>query len=247
MNPEQARRRFRTTRWTLVIGSIGDSATARTALSELCEIYWGPVYAFVRRSGLPADQAGDLTQAFFTRVLEKDAFRDARPDRGRFRSYLLGCLRHFLSNARDAEQALKRGGGRHHVSLDGDADDSYLVEPTDDLTPERIYERRWMMAVLDQAMARVEAKYVESGRGPLFARLKGALTTDEGIPYAELAVSLATSEGALRVAVHRLRRDYGAALRATIAETVDRPSDVDDELRYLLTIVGRRGSSDGER
>lgn len=240
MTPGQASRRFRTTRWTLVIGSVGEGEAAKKALAELCEIYWAPAYAFVRRSGYAVEDASDLTQAFFTRVLEKGSFGEARPERGRFRSYLLGCLRHFLSNARDREQAIKRGGGQTHVSLDVEAGERmYQLEPADDLTPERIYERRWMMAVLEQAMTRVERKYEESGRGPLFSRLKGALIADDGISYQELAAALRTSEGALRVAVHRLRKDFGAALRETIAETVDRPGDVDDELRYLLEMAGR--------
>jgi RNA polymerase sigma factor (sigma-70 family) len=240
MNPEHGPRRFRTTRWTLVISSAGDSATAKAALAELCETYWPPAYAFVRRSGFSVDEARDLTQEFFTRAVEKGYFGNARPERGRFRSYLLACVRHFLSNARDARQALKRPGSHSHVPLNvEDGERIYQIEPVDDLTPERIYERRWMAAVLEQAMARVKQKYDGSGRGLLFSQLKGALTADEGIAYPKLAAALGTSEGALRVAVHRLRKDFGAALRATVAETVDGPSQVDDELRYLLEMAAR--------
>ncbi len=240
MTSGQASHRFQPTRWTLVIGSAGEGEAAKQALAELCEIYWAPAYAFVRRSGYSAEDARDRTQGFFACVLERGFFAEARREKGHFRSYLLGCLRHFLSNARDREQALKRGGRQPHVSLDLEAGERmYQLEPVDDLTPERIYERRWTMAVLEQAMIRVKRKYEDSGRGPLFARLKGALTADEGISYQELAAALRTSEGALRVAVHRLRKDFGAALRETIAETVDRPSEVDDELKYLLEIAGR--------
>ena len=232
--------RFRTTRWCLVINAAGDTPEAGTALSELCELYWGPVYAFVRRSGHSVEDARDLTQAFFARVLEKGAFHAARPDRGRFRSYLLGCLRHFLSNSRDATQAIKRGGTYRHVSLEYDSvEHQERVEVADRLTPERIYERQWTTTVLAAAMALVERQYEEAGRGRLFGRIKGALTGDEAVSYTALASDLDTTEGALRVAVHRLRKEFGAALRATIAETVGDPADVDDELRYLLDIVGR--------
>ena len=240
MTPEQTDRRFRTTRWTLVANSAGDDEAAKVALAELCEIYWAPAYAFVRRSGFPVEDARDLTQAFFTRMLEKESFGDARRELGRFRSYLLGCLRHFLSNARDAEQTLKRGGRQPHVSLNLDAGErQYQLEPADDLTPERLYERQWTMAVLEEAMTRVGQKYEESGRGQLFARLKPGLTGGDGVSNPDLAATLETSEGALRVALHRLRKEFGAALRATIAETVHSPGDVDAELRYLLETLGR--------
>jgi RNA polymerase sigma-70 factor (ECF subfamily) len=194
----------------------------------------------VRRNGFAAEDARDLTQAFFTRVLEKGYFRNARQDRGRFRSYLLACLRHFLSNARDSAQALKRGGGHTHIPLDYEPGERlYLLEPTGGLTPEHIYERRWALAVIAQAMTSLERKYQESARGALFATLKGSVTGDAEVSYAELAAALAMTEGAVRVAVHRLRRDFGAALRQTIAETVGEPAEVDEELRYLLGVVGR--------
>jgi RNA polymerase sigma factor (sigma-70 family) len=239
MSVKYAGHRFRTTRWALVMSAAGEGGEASTALSELCEMYWWPAYAFVRRSGFSAEDAQDLTQAFFTRVLEKSYFRDARPDRGRFRSYLLGCLRHFLANARDSERALKRGGSFAHVPLACESGERfYQLEPADTVTPELVYERGWTMAVLAQAMTRVERKYKGVARSLLFQRLKGLLTGDE-VSYPELAEALEMTEGALRIAVHRLRKSYGAALRETIAETVDNPADVDDELRYLLDVVGR--------
>jgi RNA polymerase sigma factor (sigma-70 family) len=239
MSRERRAHSFRTTRWCLVVSAGRDSEEGATALSELCEIYWGPAHAFVRRNGYPAEDARDLTQAFFARVLEKGYFRNARPDRGRFRSYLLACLRHFLSNARDSELALKRGGAHVHISLECDSGERpYQVDPSDSLTPEHIYERRWAMAVIAQAMTSLEQKYQETARGALFATLKGSVSGDS-VPYAELAAALDTTEGAVRVAVHRLRRDVGAALRRTIAETVGDPTEVDDELRYLLSVVGR--------
>jgi RNA polymerase sigma-70 factor (ECF subfamily) len=209
------------------------------AFAEFCESYWAPVYAFVRRSGFSAQAAGDMTQAFFANALEKGVYANARPERGRFRSYLLGCLRHFLSNARDWERAASRGGGHPHVPLDVEAGERmYQLEPVDDLTPERIYERRWMMTVLEQAMDRLKRKYDQSGRGPLFEHLKPALTGDEGIAYRQLAAALGATEGVLRVAVHRFCKDFGGALRTTIAETVD-AEEVDDELRYLLELASQ--------
>ena len=178
------------------------------------------------------DDAADLTQAFFTRMLEKQFLKDARPERGRFRSFLLASLRHFILNERDWKHARKRGGGITHVSLDfGEGEDRYQREPADDLTPERIFERRWTLDVLDQAMARTADKYDASGRHDLFVRLKPHLTGDGPSSYADLAYAEGTTEVALRGAVHRLRRDYKSALRDTVSETVERPEDVDDELR----------------
>jgi RNA polymerase sigma-70 factor (ECF subfamily) len=155
----RGRHRFATTRWSLVIAAAGASPASSAALAELCDTYWYPAYAFVRRSGHSVDDAADLTQAFFTRMLEKQFLKDARPERGRFRSFLLASLRHFILNERDWKHARKRGGGITHVSLDfGEGEDRYQREPADDLTPERIFERRWTLDVLDQAMARTAAK-----------------------------------------------------------------------------------------
>jgi RNA polymerase sigma-70 factor (ECF subfamily) len=239
MSVKQAAHRFRTTRWALVVSAGEHNGEASAALAELCEIYWAPVYAFIRRSGLSAEDARDLTQAFFTRVIEKNFFRDARPDRGRFRSYLLACLRHFMSNARDARHASKRGGNCPHVSFDLEAGERIVeLDSVDDLSPDRIYERRWVMTVIDQALAKVELRYSTSGRAALFSSLKASLTGDETRSYKELATEMAMSEGALRVAVHRIRSEFGKALRDTIGETTGDPSDVDDELRYLLDVVG---------
>jgi DNA-directed RNA polymerase specialized sigma24 family protein len=232
--------RFGTTRWGLVIQAGGSSAGAESALAELCEGYWYPVYAFIRRTGAPTEDAKDLTQAFFARVLEKGALKYADPDRGRFRSFLLASVRHFLSNEQDSRQAMKRGGGQVIVSLTiEDGEHQYRREPVDGLTPDRIYERRWALAVLDGALNRVGTKYAASGRQELFSRLAGTLTGDDPVVYASLAHDLKTTEGALRVAIHRMRKDFGTALRTTIAETVEHPQDVDDELRYLLTAIER--------
>jgi RNA polymerase sigma-70 factor (ECF subfamily) len=223
-----------------VIAAAGLSPASSAALAELCEAYWYPAYAYARRSGYSVDDAADLTQAFFTRMLEKQFLKQARPERGRFRSFLLASLRHFILNERDWKNARKRGGGVALVPLDfGVGEDRYQREPADDLTPDRIFERRWTLDVLDRAMARLAADYVASGRQALFALLKPYLVGDEPGSYAELASVAGSSEGALRVAVHRLRKEFRSTLRHTIAETVERDEDVDDELRYLLRVVAR--------
>ena len=218
----------------------GSTTGADAALAELCEKYWFPVYAFVRRTGATSDDAADLTQAFFARVLEKGYLKSATPVRGRFRSFLLGSLRHFLANERDWERAQKRGGALVHVQLDfDDGETRYQLEPSSDLTPERIYERRWALQVLDEALNRLAETQARGGRAALFKQLKPTLTGNGSMSYPDVAREFGISEGALRVAVHRLRKEFGAALRATIAETVECPQEVDDELRYLLGIVGR--------
>ena len=241
MPADRARHRFATTRWSQVIAAAGVSPTADNALAELCEAYWYPVYTFVRRSGHSVDDASDLTQAFFTRVLEKQYLKEARPDRGRFRSFLLASVRHFLSNERDWRMTLRRGGRQPHVPLDfGTGEHRYQLEPADELTPELVYERRWTLAVLDKAMARLSSKYEQTGRQDLFGSLTPHLVGDEPASYRKVADGLGVSEGSLRVAVHRLRKEYKTTLRDVIAETVERDEDVDDELRYLLRVVGRQ-------
>jgi RNA polymerase sigma-70 factor (ECF subfamily) len=240
---EEGRHRFATTRWTLVVAAGGTtSPESQAALAALCEAYWFPVYAFVRRGGRSVDDAKDLTQAFFARVLEKGYFAEARSERGRFRSFLLSCLSHFLSNEYDRQVALKRGGGQPVLCLEfDDGERKYLHEPVDHVTPEHLYERRWALSVLDSAMARARASYEESGRSDLFAALRRYLTGDEPASYAELATTLTTTEGALRVAVHRLRREFARSLREVVAETVETPEEVEGELRHLMAAVSRGG------
>lgn len=241
MSLEGSPRRFSTTRWSLIVAA-GDSRSpdAQSALATLCETYWFPVYAFIRRSGQSHDDARDLTQAFFMRVLEKNYFKDAKSERGRFRSFLLASVRHFLSNQRDWDRALKRGGGQTLLAIDVESgDQQYQHEPVEHETPDRIYERRWALAALAAAMARVAARYEHTGRSDLFARLKPYLTGDEPESYAALAAEAGVSEGSLRVAVHRLRRQFASSLREAIAETVENPGDVEEELRHLLAAVSR--------
>ena len=233
--------RFQTTRWTLVL-AVRDTTSpdAAAALSTLCETYWYPVYAFIRRSGKDGEQAKDLTQAFFTRVLEKDYFGQARQERGRFRSFLLSSVRHFLSNQRDWDQAQKRGGSHTHLSLEfDDGERTYQIEPVDPDTPEKLYERRWALAAIEGAITRVRKKYEDGGKVDLFNRLRPFLTGDEPQSYSELAASVGVTEGSLRVAVHRMRQQFAASLREIIADTVEGPDEVDDELRELMKAVAK--------
>jgi RNA polymerase sigma factor (sigma-70 family) len=241
MTPEPDQRRFHTTRWSLLLAiRKPDSPEAASALETLCATYWYPVYAFIRRSGRSADDARDLTQAFFARVLEKNYFQDAEQTRGRFRTFLLASVRHFISNERDAELALKRGGGIRHVALEVEPEERrFHREPSENETPERLYERRWALAALDAALGRLARKYESTARRKLFEELRPLLTGDEPASYAELSARLGASEGALRVAVHRLRKQFASSLREVIAETVDEPRAVDEELRYLMAIVSR--------
>jgi RNA polymerase sigma factor (sigma-70 family) len=231
---------FATTRWSLVAAAQDPAAPeSRQALADLCAAYWYPVYAYVRRRGHNHHQAQDLTQAFFARLLEKNDLAAADRTRGRFRTFLLTACQHFLANRHDHETAKKRGGGRTHVPLDfAGADDRYAREPAHDDTPERLFDRRWALDLLDRTLAELRAEYEESGRGKLFDALKGTLTGGAGEGYAELADRLGLTEGAVKVAVHRLRQRYRDRLRAVIAETVEKPEDVDDEVRDLFTALG---------
>ncbi len=234
--------RFTTTRWSLVLAA-GQPKPARSAeaLAALCELYWYPVYAFVRRQGYRSEECADLTQAFFMRVLEKEYFKAVDPARGRFRAFLCASLRHFLSNERDRAHALKRGGLHPPLSLDVDvAEGCYQLEPRDELTPEKLFDRRWALLLLERVLADLHREYHGVGKGRLFDALKGYLTGDDGpAPYAEVASTLAMSEGAVKVAVHRLRRRFRARLVDEIAETVEDPADIDGEIAYLLRAVSR--------
>ena len=235
-----ARGRFMTTRWSLIVAAGGSSSERSTvALATLCEAYWYPAYAFIRRQGHDADAARDLTQEFFTRVLEKHYFSAADPSRGRFRAFLLTAIRHFLSNERDRERALKRGGSARMLSLDVEtAEGTYQLEGRDDLTPEKLFDARWASLLLDRALTRVKQEYVTASKAALFDELKGFLTgANDDVPYADAARALSLSEGAVKVAVHRLRRRFRDALVREIAETVSDPADIDGEIRHLLQAV----------
>jgi RNA polymerase sigma-70 factor (ECF subfamily) len=231
---------FTTTHWSVVLAA-GDtrSPDQAQALEKLCRAYWYPLYAFVRRQGFNAADAQDLTQEFFARLLAKNYLRQVAPHKGRFRSFLIAALKHFLANEWDKARTLKRGGDASFLSLDdANTEARYALEPDDTLSAEKLFARRWALTVLEQVLARLRADYVAAGKDVLFERLKRCLTGEENMaPYAQLARELQMTEGAIKVAVHRLRERYGALLRAEIAQTVDRSEDVDEELRYLLSAV----------
>lgn len=233
-NPEEAGH-FSTTQWSLVLAAGQKSLPeAREALATLCRAYWYPLYAFARRLGHQPDDAQDLTQAFFARLLEKDYLGAVDRERGRFRSFLLAAFQHFLSKERDRARAQKRGGGKNLLPLDFEAGENrYLREPAHELTAEKIYEQRWAVALLDQVLARLRQEFVASRNERLFDHLKGFLA-GEHTSYRQVAEQLAMSEGAVKVAVHRLRRRYRELVVAEIAQTVSGPEDVDEELQHLF-------------
>ena len=227
-----------TTQWSQVLTARDGSDTeARAALESLCQTYWQPLYAYIRHQGSSPDEARDLTQGFFAEFLEKDFLADVDPDKGRFRSFLLASLRNFLSHERDRERALKRGGGTMTLSLDVEAGEAgYALRPVEATTPIDVFERRWAMTVLDRAMGRLQQQVDSSESDISFEQLKPYLTSSEPqVPYRETAEAMGASEGAVATAVHRLRKRYGQCLRAEIAETVVDPSQVDAELRHLLS------------
>jgi RNA polymerase sigma factor (sigma-70 family) len=233
-------RRFASTHWSVVVAAgHGSDVAAREALTTLCEDYWYPLYAYSRRRGYQAAEAQDLTQGFFLHLLEKDALQAAMPTRGRFRSFLLSSFDHYIANQWRHDQTLKRGGGCRVLSLDlDDGERRYHLEPADDLTAERIYERRWAMTLLHKAVEALRDRYAHSGKLAIFDALKAYLGgQDSTIPYRELAAQLGTTEGAVKVAVHRLRQRCRDCLRNAIAETVAAEHDVDEELRHLFQAI----------
>jgi RNA polymerase sigma factor (sigma-70 family) len=231
--------RFATTRWSMVVAAgAGEDTGGRAALESLCTSYWYPLYAFERRGGTPAEDARDMVQGFFAELLEKDYLRQADRERGRFRTFLLAAFRHFASKEREKARALKRGGGRKALPLDfEDGESRYLREPADERTPETVYERRWALTLLDESVDRLRTEHDVAGRSDLFEALRPTLGGEAGEPYAALGARLGMSEGAVKVAVHRLRKRYKEVLRSLIAETVAEPADVDDEIRHLLEVL----------
>jgi RNA polymerase sigma-70 factor (ECF subfamily) len=217
----------------------GDSTTARGALSKLCSTYWFPIYAFARRQGLSGPDAEDATQGFFAHLLAAEALAAVDRAKGRFRSFLLASMKNFLANERDRARAAKRGGGRQPLSLDAvEAENRYRMEPADTLSPDRLYDRRWALAVLEQVLADLAAQCAAAGKSELFDALKPAFGGGRtACSYAEIGGRLGMSEGAVKVAVHRLRQRYRDILRITVAQTLASPDEVDDELRHLLAAL----------
>ena len=235
-------RHFATTRWSVVIRAGEKRADGSVeALTTLCETYWYPLYAYARRRGLDVEDAKDLTQAFFARVLSGDFLAQATPERGRFRAFLVTSFKHFLANARDHSRADKRGAGYRLLSLD-DAESRYALEPLEEMTPESLYEQGWALTMLENALKELEREADRVGRRRQFEYLRPLLTGDD-TPYKKIGEQLAMSEAAVKVAVHRLRRRFGDVLRQQIADTVESADAVDDELRYLLRVITESGAN----
>ena len=242
MSPEVDERSavgFVTTQWSIVLAAQGSSPVADAALETLCRRYWRPLYGFVRRSGLGHEEAEDLTQAFFARLLERRDLDAVRKEKGRLRSYLLVALKHFLSNERQRANAIKRGEGKRLLSLEEMREDERgSFEPADPLTVEQIYQRNWANTVLEQVLGRLSQEYRGAGNAGLFERLKVLLVDEADRPsQAEMAVELEMTENALKQAFHRFRLRYRQVLREEIAHTVATPGDVEDELRHLIAAL----------
>jgi len=233
--------RFPTTHWSCIIKAGDPSAPGtRDAVAALCQSYWYPLYTFIRRRGHDPDEALDLVQEYFARLLEGRVFKAADPARGRFRTFLLTDCEHFLAKQHIRAEALKRGGDHVIVSIDAvEAEGRFGREPAHDLTAERLFERTWALTLLDRVLGLLRDEYRQAGRGDLFDLLKVVLSDGPGaIRYATIASEMGTTEGAVGVAVHRLRKRYGTLLHEEIAATVGDPSEVEDEVRALLTAVG---------
>lgn len=230
-----------TTRWSLVLQARDRGTTHDTgrALSELCESYWLPLYAFIRRQTKSVDEAQDLTQGFFERFLSKDFLGDVQPERGRFRSFMLAAARHYLSNERDRQRTIKRGGGITIQSLDWQqGEQRFLQEPADEMTAERLFERQWAVTLLSRVLDQLRSEQTTSAKQQCFEVLSQFLSADsKSIDHAAAAERLGMSEGAVRVATHRLRKRYRQLLRDEIAQTTASPDDVDDEIRHLFAAL----------
>lgn len=232
---------FLTTRWSLVVAARNAEAPGSdAALEHLCRSYWYPLYVYVRRQGHTPEDAQDFTQEFFARLLQKQWMHAAEPSRGRFRSFLLVALKRFLFNEWDRSRTLKRGGAVQHVPLDADdAEERFLKEPAVSASPERQFERRWALTLLDRAMATLKEEYTRDSRQAEFDTLKDYLSAPRGsIPYADIAAVLGVPQGTARAGVHHLRRRFGELFRAEVADTVSDPGDVQEEVRYLAGLLG---------
>jgi len=233
--------RFDTTHWSIVFAAArGSTAASADAMAALCSSYWYPLYCYVRKKGYSQPDAQDLTQSFFTRLLEKNYIKQADPQLGRFRSFLLTSLKHFLANEWDRDHTVKRGGRTVTLSLDYEgAETRYEFDSVSTLTPEKLYEKRWATALVDRAISKLAEDFNRAGKSTLFARLRGFLVEGgSGEPYRSVAIDLGMSEAAVKVAVHRLRRQFRQRLRAEIADTVSSQAEVEDEIRYLLSTLG---------
>lgn len=238
---------FATTHWSVVVAAAAEqrSPESLTALGQLCRTYWYPLYAYARRQGHPAADAEDFTQGFFARLIEKRSLIGLNRDGGKFRSYLLTSFKHFLVNEWEHARTVRRGGGKELSSLDArDLEGRFQLEPVDQSTPEALYERRWALAALEEVLVRLQREYAATERADVFDRLRGFLVGDRPpATYAEVAAECGTTEGAVKVAVFRLRRRYGELLREEIARTVSRPGEVEEEIRHLISILAHASSA----
>ena len=230
---------FATTHWSVVLTAQDESPAAQEALEKLCRTYWRPIFSFVRRQGVGPEEAEDLTQGFFALLLERRDLNAVRKEKGRLRSYLLVSLKHFLADERRRAMAIKRGKGQRLIPLEElRANERADMEPADPLTAERIYERRWASTLLEQVLRRLKDEYRAAGNAALFDRLKQLLPDEPGAPsQADIAAKLGMAENAVRQAFHRFRQRYQSLLRDEIAHTVATPSDIEDELRYLVSVL----------
>jgi RNA polymerase sigma-70 factor (ECF subfamily) len=231
---------FVTTHWSVVLAAgHGDTTRADDALAHLCQTYWYPLYAFARRRGCSPPDAQDLTQEFFARLLKGNWLAEADRQRGRFRSFLLSAMKHFMANEWNKAQAQKRGGGQPILSLNDDsAEHRYRLEPAETATPESLFERGWALTLLEGVLARLEEEYRQEGKLVWMEAMRPALTADRGaIDYAEMARRLDVTETAARVAVHRLRQRYRQLIRAEVASTVTSPEEVEAEMHHLFQVL----------
>ena len=240
--PTGTRNHFQETHWSVVLAA-GDSRSpqAADALEKLCSAYWYPLYAYVRRKGHSQEDAQDLTQEFFARLLEKKYLKLADRERGKFRGFLLTSLKHFLVNEWEKARTAKRGGGQTVLPLDEQlAESRYLAEPSADSSPDALFEKRWAITVLEQVLARLRQESVGAGKGELFELLRDFLWGDKNLaPQTEIGAQLGLSAAAVKSAVHRLRLRYRELLRAEIGNTMARAEDIDEELRYLVSVLAR--------
>jgi RNA polymerase sigma-70 factor (ECF subfamily) len=245
-NPESGEPRsacsaeFPATRWSVVLrAGQATSPGVTEALGQLCRAYWYPIYSFVRRRGYETEEAKDLTQEFFARLLAKHYLDTVDPEKGRFRSFLLASVKHFLANEWHKSQRLKRGGGCQILSLeDQDPEQRYRLEPVENATPELIYERRWAETLVAQVLNRLRQEFIASGKGQVFDQLKAFLVEERGeVSFADAAGRLGLTEGATRSRVHRLRERFRELLLAEIANIVASPQDVEEEIRHLLSVL----------
>jgi len=232
---------FTTTHWTVVLQAGESGSTgAQEAMSRLCQTYWTPLYAYVRREGYSPEDARDLTQEFFYRFLQTDALTGVSPAAGKFRSFLLACLKHFLANDRERAHAQRRGGGIPTIPLEpSDAETRYSLEPADDLTPDVLFDRHWAFTVIERTLEVLRSEHATRDKGLAFEDIEGFLPRGRGCASrTELAAKHGMNLNAVDVAIHRVRQRFGALLRREVAQTVSSTSEVDDELRYLISVLG---------